>query len=105
VSRQGGVDEGPIDGIDDAINSTVSTAALVLGGKETGEESTEKRCISIRGLQMSEQETPKVRSANLSRYTVRLGTWGRTLLWQSLYRRVDAQQKERSILVVGPRMP
>jgi hypothetical protein len=47
VSRQGGVDEGPIDGVNDAINSTVSTAALVLGGKETGEESTKEHCISI----------------------------------------------------------
>jgi hypothetical protein len=50
MNGQGGTDEGPIDGVDDAINSTVSTAALVLGGKETGEELTKECCISIQSL-------------------------------------------------------
>jgi hypothetical protein len=79
VSRQGGIGERPIDGVDAAIDSKVSTAALVLGGKETAEESTKECCISIQGLQVGEQEAPMVRRVNLSRYTVRLGTQGRTL--------------------------
>jgi hypothetical protein len=42
VSRQGGIGERPIDGVDEAIDRRVSTAALVLGGKGTGEELTEE---------------------------------------------------------------
>ena len=47
MSRQGVVDEGLIDSVDDAINSTVSTAAHVLGGKKTDEESTKECRVDI----------------------------------------------------------
>jgi hypothetical protein len=50
VNGQGGIDEGLYDGVDEAINSRASTAALVLGGKETSEESTKECCISISSL-------------------------------------------------------
>ena len=46
MSRQGVVDEGLIDSVDDAINSTIDTATLVFGGKETGEELT-KECYIL----------------------------------------------------------
>jgi hypothetical protein len=45
MNGQGGIDEGLIDGVDEAVNARASTAALVLGGKETGEESTKECCI------------------------------------------------------------
>jgi hypothetical protein len=40
MNGQGGTDEGSIDGVNEATNSRSSTAALVLGDKETGEELT-----------------------------------------------------------------
>ena len=47
MNGQGVTTKGPIDGVDEAINSRASTAALVLGGKETGEELTKEFCTSI----------------------------------------------------------
>ena len=47
MNRQGGIDEESIDVVDEAIDSRVSTAVLVLGDKETGEELTQPCCISI----------------------------------------------------------
>ena len=47
MNRQGGINEGLIDVVDEAIDSRVSTAALVLGDKETGEELTHLCCISM----------------------------------------------------------
>lgn len=45
--RQGGIGERPIDDVDEAIDSRVSTAALVLGGREAGEESIKGCCVSV----------------------------------------------------------
>ena len=50
MNGQGGIKEGSIEGVDEAIDSRVSTAALVLGGKDTGEELAKECCISIQGL-------------------------------------------------------
>lgn len=50
MNGQGGIDEGSIDGVDEAIDSRVSTAAFVLGGKETGSNSSKQCRISIKGL-------------------------------------------------------
>ena len=47
MSRQGGIGERPIKGVDETIDSKVSTAGLVLGGKATGEELAKKCYILI----------------------------------------------------------
>ena len=54
MNGQEGIKEGSIEGVDEAIDSRVSTAALVLGDKETGEELTHLCCISMQGLLISE---------------------------------------------------
>lgn len=50
MNGQGGTDKGSIDGVDEAIDSRVNTAAPILGGKETSKESTKECCILIQGL-------------------------------------------------------
>jgi hypothetical protein len=45
MNGQGGTDKGLIHGVDEAINSRASTAARVLGDKETGEEVNEQCCM------------------------------------------------------------
>ena len=45
MNGQGGTDEGAIHGVDEAINSRASTAALFLGDKEIGEEINEQCCM------------------------------------------------------------
>lgn len=45
MNGQGGIDKGSTNGVDEVINSSASTAARVLGDKETGEKVDEQCCM------------------------------------------------------------